>query len=54
MLLRTDQPIAAIAAACGFSSQSHLTRVFQRHVGKTPAVYRAAVIGSAQRHGAFR
>ncbi|AFK56545.1 helix-turn-helix transcriptional regulator [Tistrella mobilis] len=54
MLLRTDQPIAAIAAACGFSSQSHLTRVFQRHVGKTPAVYRGAVIGSIQRHGAFR
>ncbi|WP_372070165.1 AraC family transcriptional regulator (plasmid) [Tistrella mobilis] len=43
ILLRTDQPIAAIAAACGFSSQSHLTRVFQRHVGKTPAVYRGVV-----------
>lgn len=43
ILLRTDQPIAAIAAACGFSSQSHLTRVFHRHTGWTPAVYRGVV-----------
>lgn len=44
-LLRTDQPIAAIAAECGFSSQSHLTRVFHRLTGRTPADYRAAVRG---------
>lgn len=39
-LLQGPQPIAEIAAACGFSSQSHLTRVFKRHIGATPAAYR--------------
>jgi len=40
-LLRGNLPIAEIAAACGFSSQSHLTRVFRTRIGKTPADYRA-------------
>lgn len=39
-LLKSDKPIVEIAVACGFSSQSHLTRVFRRHTGKTPADYR--------------
>lgn len=39
-LLRGRMPIALIAAACGFSSQSHLTRVFRARVGRTPADYR--------------
>lgn len=43
-LLRAGQPIAGIAAACGFSSQSHPTRAFRRHTGSTPADYRAAAI----------
>jgi AraC family transcriptional regulator len=42
MLLREDMPVVRIATACGFSSQSHLTRVFKTAVGTTPAVYRAA------------
>jgi AraC family transcriptional regulator len=29
-----------IASACGFSSQSHMTTVFRRHFGVTPAGYR--------------
>lgn len=33
-------PIAEIAAACGFSDQSHLTRVFSAHVGTSPARWR--------------
>jgi AraC-like DNA-binding protein/quercetin dioxygenase-like cupin family protein len=40
-LADTDQSIAAIAAACGFYDQSHLTRRFRRLTGSTPAVFRA-------------
>lgn len=32
--------ISDIAAACGFSCQSHLTRIFKAQTGMTPAVYR--------------
>ncbi|MDJ0684477.1 MAG: AraC family transcriptional regulator [Alphaproteobacteria bacterium] len=39
-LLRTDLPIAEIAVTCGFSSQSHMTRIFKRQCGLTPARYR--------------
>jgi AraC family transcriptional regulator len=41
ILLRSNQPIAEIAIACGFSSQSHLTRAFRRQTGRTPAEYRS-------------
>jgi AraC family transcriptional regulator len=40
-LLRSGLPIAEIAVACGFSSQSHLTRVFRRWTGRPPAEYRS-------------
>jgi AraC family transcriptional regulator len=40
LLRNTDQPIAGIAAATGFSSQSHLSGWFRRQVGLTPAEYR--------------
>ncbi len=39
-LLGGTEPIAQIASACGFSSQSHLTRIFKSLTGTTPAVYR--------------
>lgn len=42
LLATTDLPIATIAARCGFADQSHLTRVFRRTVGTTPARYRRA------------
>ena len=41
-LRETTQPLAQVALEVGFSSQSHLTRVFKRHVGATPAQYRRA------------
>jgi AraC-like DNA-binding protein len=41
-LLRTDESIAAIAAAVGFADQSHLTRVFRQLTGTTPAAWRRA------------
>ncbi len=40
-LARCDTGIATIAKQAGFADQSHFTRVFKRHVGVTPARYRA-------------
>ncbi len=41
-LLRGGEPPAAVAAACGFADQAHLTRTFKRAVGVTPARYARA------------
>lgn len=41
MLRASDQPLADIAAECGFSDQAHFGRVFRRFTGTTPARYRA-------------
>jgi len=40
LLLSTDRPIAEIALMCGFSDQSHLTRLFRAMVGQPPASWR--------------
>lgn len=42
LLVRTDEPIAEIAYACGFSSQSHMTSLFTKRLGFTPGRVRAA------------
>lgn len=42
LLRETTRSLARIALEVGFSSQSHLTRTFKRHVGTTPGRYRAA------------
>ncbi|GLK56842.1 helix-turn-helix domain-containing protein [Methylopila capsulata] len=36
----TSEPIAAIAASCGFADQSHFTRAFRARWGESPANYR--------------
>lgn len=36
-----DEPLATIAAAAGFSDQSHFTRTFRSRFGCTPATFRA-------------
>ncbi len=41
-LLREGQAPADVAASAGFADQSHLTRVFRRQFGLTPARFRAA------------
>jgi AraC family transcriptional regulator len=41
LLLDSDAPIADVALAAGFSSQSHLSNWFRRTVGVSPAVYRS-------------
>jgi AraC family transcriptional regulator len=43
LLRRSDAAIADIAIQCGFSSQSHLTRVFRKRLGTTPKAYRTSV-----------
>ena len=40
MLRDASLPIASIAGACGFTSQSHLNSVFKRLTGTTPGRYR--------------
>ncbi len=40
LLTGTDQPLAAIATACGFADQSHFTRAFTRHTGISPGQWR--------------
>jgi AraC family transcriptional regulator len=40
LLRNLETPIADIAIACGFADQSHLTRVFSRLVGDSPAAWR--------------
>lgn len=39
-LLAGELPIVEIAFRCGFSHQEHLTRLFGRRYGSTPAAYR--------------
>jgi AraC family transcriptional regulator len=40
LIERTSQPLAEIAAATGFATQSHFTTAFKRATGFTPAAYR--------------
>lgn len=44
----TGNALGHIAAAAGFSDQSHLTRVFRLHMGMTPARYRALFAGEGR------
>lgn len=40
LLTSSASPLIDIAAACGFSSQSHLTSVFRKRIGTTPSQFR--------------
>jgi AraC-like DNA-binding protein len=40
LMLTTDEPLCQIALACGICDQSHLTRLFHRHMGTSPNVWR--------------
>jgi AraC-like DNA-binding protein len=40
-LVYTNQSLANVALSCGFVDQSHFSREFRRHFGRTPRDYRA-------------
>jgi AraC-like DNA-binding protein len=40
LIYESATPLNEVAIACGFADQSHLTRVFVRSVGSSPAVWR--------------
>ncbi|WP_353744374.1 helix-turn-helix domain-containing protein [Roseovarius sp.] len=42
-LIRNGEPLAQVAAACGFASQSHMTRAFRNGTGATPGAWRRAL-----------
>jgi AraC-like DNA-binding protein len=57
MLLGSDETLARIASDCGLADQSHLTKLFRRLVGSSPAAWRReqrAVIGIAKINGPSR
>lgn len=45
MLRKREIPLPVIALSCGFADRSHFTRVFTRHVGVSPGLWRKTVIG---------
>jgi AraC-like DNA-binding protein len=39
-LVYSNRSLAEVALSCGFADQSHFTREFRRHFGRTPRAYR--------------
>jgi AraC family transcriptional regulator len=39
LIYDSNTPLSEVAASCGFADQSHLTRVFMRKVGSSPAAW---------------
>lgn len=42
LMLSTEKPLSEIAAECGLADQAHLTRLFRRIAGESPAAWRRA------------
>ena len=42
LMLSTERSLSDIAAECGLADQSHLTRLFRKIVGESPAAWRRA------------
>lgn len=40
LLINTQMPITEVAAPCGFNSFSQFNRVFRKHIGMSPSMYR--------------
>src|SRR6185369_9597430 len=47
LMLSTDRSLSDIAVDCGLADQSHLTRLFRRIVGESPAAWRRARVNPA-------
>ena len=45
-MLATDQPLTAIAHACGFADQAHLSRSFHLQMGTAPLAWRRMQAGA--------
>ena len=43
-LVYTTQSLSEVALSCGFGDQSHFSREFRRHFGRTPRQYREAYL----------
>jgi AraC-like DNA-binding protein len=54
LLTRSNVPLAEVAEAAGFSSQSHLTTLFARRLGLTPRAYREETRRASVRIGSCR
>lgn len=48
LILTTNMALGQIALECGLADQSHLSRLFQRFVGESPAAWRRARIHAEQ------
>jgi AraC family transcriptional regulator len=48
LMLTTDTALGHIALECGFADQSHLSRLFQKLVGESPAAWRRARVTAAR------
>jgi AraC family transcriptional regulator len=44
LLLEREIPLVEIACECGFSDQSHFTRIFKRLTGRTPGAFRDSIV----------
>ena len=47
LMLSTDMPLCEIACECGLADQAHLSRLFRKVVGETPAAWRRERAGEA-------
>ncbi len=61
LLLSTEMPLSDVALECGLTDQAHLSRVFRRYVGVSPAAWRkmhgaapAHVVSLSDESSAFR
>jgi AraC family transcriptional regulator len=46
LMLSTDMPLCEVASECGLADQAHLSRLFRRFVGQSPAAWRRAQANS--------
>jgi AraC-like DNA-binding protein len=51
LLIHTRQPLSHVALECGLADQPHLTRLFRRIVGMSPAAWRRMQQATPLSHG---